>query len=60
MGSGETWPVGTLARIAPIAIEWALSALYSALLAVVSAVSYLELRAAKEGADSREIAAVFD
>jgi hypothetical protein len=43
-----------------IAIQWIISALISVLSAVIAAVSYHDLRVAKEGADTSQIAAVFD
>ena len=39
---------------------WILTALSTALYAVVSAVGYHDLRVAKEGVDAEQIAAVFD
>ncbi len=43
-----------------IAIQWIFSAFTSALMAVLVAVSYHDLRVAKEGADTSQIASVFD
>ena len=43
-----------------LAIEWVFSAFISALMAVIAAVSYHDLRVAKEGADTSQIASVFD
>ncbi len=43
-----------------IATEWIISAFISALSAVLAAVTYHDLRVAKEGADTSQIAAVFD
>lgn len=43
-----------------VAIEWVISAFLSALSAVFAAVTYHDLRVAKEGVDTQEIAAVFD
>lgn len=40
--------------------QWVFSAFLSALTAVLAAVSYHDLRVAKEGADTEQIAAVFD
>ena len=41
-------------------MSWVITALFTALYAVVSAVSYHDLRIAKEGGDVQQIAAVFD
>ena len=43
-----------------VAIEWILSALTSTFMAVVYTVSYHDLRVAREGVDTGQIAAVFD
>lgn len=43
-----------------VVMEWILSALISSFMAVTYAVSYHDLRVAKEGVDSSQIAAVFD
>jgi hypothetical protein len=55
-GSGEMSTTITGA----VVMEWILSALISAFLAVTYAVSYHDLRVAKEGVDTDQIAAVFD
>jgi len=45
---------------AGVAFNWIMSAFISALSAVLVAVTYHDLRVAKEGVDTRQIAAVFD
>lgn len=45
---------------ATIAIQWVLGSVLSAFFAVYAAVSYHDLRVAKEGVDTDQIAAVFD
>ena len=45
---------------ASLVLSWILSAVFGAVIAVVSAVSYHELRVAKEGDGANRIAAVFD
>ena len=51
---------GTAAFIVVTAINWVAAIFFALLLAVASAVGYHDLRAAKEGADTEQIAAVFD
>jgi len=46
--------------VGPLAIKWIATAFSSAFAAVIEAVAYHDLRVAKEGADSEQIAAVFD
>ena len=43
-----------------LVMQWILSAFISAFMAVLSAVSYHDLRVAKEGVDTDRIASVFD
>ena len=43
-----------------IAVDWAMQAFFTALTAVMGAVAYHDLRVAKEGLDTEQIAAVFD
>jgi len=43
-----------------VAVQWVISALMTSFMAVVYAVSYHDLRVAKEGVDSDQVAAVFD
>ena len=45
---------------ASLVLSWILSAVFGAVIAVVSAVSYHDLRIAKEGVDVHQIARVFD
>lgn len=51
---------GSQAPPALIGVDWVLQAFSTALWAVMSAVSYHDLRVAKEGLDTERIAAVFD
>jgi len=46
--------------VGPLAIRWIATAFSSALAAVIEAVAYHDLRVAKEGVDTEQIAAVFD
>jgi hypothetical protein len=55
--SGEFSPASMAGLVA---MQWFFSAFLSALMAVIAAVSYHDLRVAKEGADTSQIAAVFD
>ena len=50
----------TESQIVGSVLSWIVIAFFSALYAVVSAVSYHDLRIAKEGGDAEQIAAVFD
>jgi hypothetical protein len=59
-GTDSSGEFSTASLTGLIAIEWVFSAFVSALIAVVYAVSYHDLRVAKEGADSQQIASVFD
>ena len=45
---------------AGVAVDWVLEAFFTALAAVIGAVGYHDLRVAKEGLDTEQIAAVFD
>jgi hypothetical protein len=52
--------VSTAAFAGRMASEWIISGFFSALSAVIVAVSYHDLRVAKEGVDTDQIASVFD
>jgi len=56
-GTGEASSAGFTAGVA---IKWIVAAFSSALAAVVEAVTYHDLRVAREGVDTDQIAAVFD
>lgn len=56
----EPGEVSSAAHTVQVATEWILSAIISAFSAVLVAVSYHDLRVAKEGADTSQIASVFD
>lgn len=60
VGSDSSRGFSTPALTSLITTQWIVSAFISALSAVLVAVSYHDLRVAKEGADTDQIAAVFD